>query len=124
MCVPDLNQLARKHHPDIDETRRAFFAVYDGFGGDQACRCHPGPLRPLSVRSSPQSSEWLLRHFHINLVMHKAFATDPQTALLETFPTTDEELLRLMVRATTLLLPPQASAALVTLLPPSPLHRA
>eukprot|EP00908_Phaeocystis_cordata_P024798 Transcript_7251.p2 GENE.Transcript_7251~~Transcript_7251.p2 ORF type:complete len:342 (+),score=110.06 Transcript_7251:102-1127(+) len=76
-CVPDLNPLGRKRHPDLDETRRALFCVFDGFGGDQ-------------------SSEWLKNHFHINLTEHQAFATDPQQALLETFATTDEELLKFM----------------------------
>ena len=49
--------------------------------------------------SRAQSSEWLKNHFHINLTEHQAFATDPQQALLETFATTDEELLKFMVRS-------------------------
>lgn len=38
VCIADINPLAAKHHLDLDETRRAFFAVFDGFGGDQACK--------------------------------------------------------------------------------------
>ena len=77
VCIADINPMALKHHPDIDGTRRAFFAVFDGFGGDQ-------------------SSEWLKLHYHTSLVRHKAFVSNPEQAVRETFASTDEELLRFM----------------------------
>ena len=61
-CVPDLNPLGRKRHPDLDETRRALFCVFDGFGGDQVRRRAPDCLRctPTDralVRSRPSGSK-------------------------------------------------------------------
>jgi len=83
VCIADINPMALKHHPDLDVggasfgTRRAFFAVFDGFGGGQ-------------------SSEWLKLHFHTSLIRHKAFVSNPEQAVRETFASTDEELLRFM----------------------------
>lgn len=76
VCIPDLNKLASRHGVN-ESVRRAYFAVFDGFGGDPA-------------------SEWLKGHFHLNLIRHPAFSDDPQTALRETFASTDEELLLAM----------------------------
>ena len=77
VCIADINPMALKHHPDLDGTRRAFFAVFDGFGGDQ-------------------SSEWLKLHFFSSLIRHKALVSNPEQAVRETFASTDEELLRTM----------------------------
>lgn len=78
VCIPDLNEVVAKRRPEVaTDVRRAFFAVFDGFGGYQA-------------------SDWLKDSFHIKLVMHESFADDPQKALQEVFASLDAELLEVM----------------------------
>lgn len=60
VCIADINPMAVKHHPGLDETRRAFFAVFDGFGGDQVAHatsaCHTAPTHsPHPPLLSPPS---------------------------------------------------------------------
>lgn len=78
VCVADLNELVAKHRPEVStDVRRAFFAVFDGFGGFQA-------------------SEWLKEAFHVKLVTHESFADDPAKALQAIFAPLDAELLEVM----------------------------
>ena len=79
VCVPDLNEVAKKHNPQVPvDVRRAFFAVFDGFGGTS-------------------SSEWLKDNFHHLLTRHEAFADNPERALQETFGKVDQTLLETIV---------------------------
>ena len=71
----DLNKLVADLAPSVArDVRRAFWAVYDGFGGQS-------------------SSLWLKSHLHEHLVCHALFERDPAAALAAVFAEADAKLL-------------------------------
>ena len=73
--LDDLNKLVADLAPSVGrDVRRAFWAVYDGFGGQS-------------------SSLWLKSHLHEHLVCHARFESDPAAALAAVFAEADAKLL-------------------------------
>ena len=71
----DLNKIVADLAPSVGrDVRRAFWAVYDGFGGQS-------------------SSLWLKSHLHEHLVCHALFERDPAAALAAVFAEADAKLL-------------------------------
>lgn len=74
VCVNDLNKFIPKYDTLDDSSRRSFYAVFDGHGGDMC-------------------SQFLSQHFHVDLATHPKFVREPITALNETWKELEKKFL-------------------------------